>query len=399
MRIRETGLFLGVLLASLLTAEVVLRFLAPVPAGTEAPPGESLRVTVKQTLPGLQPEITYQRNAYGLRTTARIPGPREPGVTRILCLGASTTDQATQSLEDMWCSRLAEGLNRQFAEASLRFEAAAFGRGGYRAVDLLAWAQDSLAAIQADLVVLLVGINDLALVGGPEYRYAGLDASLARSRAVRSHPKAEPSRLYRFCPAPFQLCRRVVHLKKRLSTNSLEWHSAELPRLRAEYRELPVVAEPRREPDPIVEFREAADSLTGLLQASGIRTVLVGQPTLWSAQATDEARATWWFGIQTPLGAVRPSGAWLSSEMARYNAVLESVARNRSAAYVDLPGMIPRTLEYFFDDCHFTDRGSAKVAELLASRIAVLLAAASLVHVGSGPHHAGPGESRRRKPL
>jgi len=32
---------------------------------------------------------------------------------------------------------------------------------------------------------------------------------------------------------------------------------------------------------------------------------------------------------------------------------------------VDLNGRIPKSLQYFFDDCHFTDLGSARVAEEL----------------------------------
>jgi lysophospholipase L1-like esterase len=328
---------------------------------------------VKQQLPGLKSEITYERNGYGLRTADSIPGPRSPGVTRILCLGASTTDQATQDLEDTWCHRIGAGLSGRFAGPQRRFETAAYGRGGYRAVDLLAWAQDSLDAIDPDIVVVLVGINDLAFMGGAGYRYQGLDSSLANSREVRGpKPPPSPSLARRLCPAALQLCRRLRLLREG-NRGRLEWHSANLPRLREEYRNLPSVREPVRSPDPAVEFREAVDSLVRVLQARGIKPVLLSQPTLWSAHASEEEQAALWFGIQTPAGKVRPDGAWLSREMARYDSILEAVAAHRSISFVDLATRIPRSLEYFFDDCHFTDKGSRQVALEVMETVALLI--------------------------
>ena len=370
MRKGDVALLFGGLVLSLTLGELALRALAPLPHGPE---NRGYRTVVKQQLPGLKREISYERNPYGLRTADSIPGPKSSDVTRILCIGASTTDQATQDLEDTWCNRLGAGLSRRFDGQQRRFETASYGRGGYRAVDLLAWAQDSLAPIDPDIVVVLVGINDLAFVGGAGYRYQGLDSSLANSRAVRG-PKSPPSLSLarRLCPDALQLCRRL-RLLRQGNSDRLEWHSANLPRLREEYRNLPSVREPARSPDPAVEFREGVDSLVGFLQARGIKPVLLSQPTLWSADASEEEQAVLWFGVHTPAGKVRPDGAWLSREMARYDSILEAVALRRAISFLDLAARIPRNLEYFFDDCHFTDRGSQQVALELIGTVAALI--------------------------
>jgi hypothetical protein len=37
-------------------------------------------------------------------------------------------------------------------------------------------------------------------------------------------------------------------------------------------------------------------------------------------------------------------------------------AENVGFEYIDLDASMPKTLDYYFDDCHFTDKGSARVA-------------------------------------
>jgi lysophospholipase L1-like esterase len=332
-----------------------------------------MNLPVRQSLPGLKPEVLYRRNAYGLRTGAGIPGPKAPETVRLLCLGASTTDQATQNLEDTWCAKLAAKLNSRFRDTGTRIESASYGRGGYRSVDLLAWAEDSLPAVEPDVVVVLTGINDLAWNGGPEYRYRGLGSALAHSRRVREpKPDRPPGILRRICPAASQLCQRLA-LVVRGRPSSLEWHSANLPRLRQDYRKLPSAETIVRDPDPIVEFRDATDSLLGFLRARGITPVLLGQPVLWSPGLGRAERDALWFGVATARGSIRPSLEWLAHEMERYNAESERIARERHAVYLDLDGRIPKTLDYFFDDCHFTDRGSDLVAsEILPVMVEVL---------------------------
>ena len=37
--------------------------------------------------------------------------------------------------------------------------------------------------------------------------------------------------------------------------------------------------------------------------------------------------------------------------------------------FIDLDALLPKTLEYFYDDCHFTEKGSERVAEVLSEKI------------------------------
>jgi hypothetical protein len=138
------------------------------------------------------------------------------------------------------------------------------------------------------------------------------------------------------------------------------WH---YPTLRRKYRALPYVDAPIRSPDPIDEFRESVAWLFGFLQRSDIKLIALGQPVLWRANMTAEEQDSLWFPASTAEGPVRPSTAWLLNEMQRYNRAQKEEAEKLGFDYVDLDRLVPKSLEYYYDDCHHTDKGSARVAE------------------------------------
>ena len=106
---------------------------------------------------------------------------KDEGAIRIICLGASTTDQPTQDTENIWCSLLESELE---TATSFEVETAALGRGGWRAVDLLYWVNQNIDEYAPDFVIVLMGINDLTWGGGPNYSYDGLSEILAVKRRL-----------------------------------------------------------------------------------------------------------------------------------------------------------------------------------------------------------------------
>ncbi len=345
--------FAAVLAVCAAGAELVLRFAAPLPA--------EQRLRLRQDLPGLSPEIVYERNAFGFRALSMRTREKPPGVVRVFCLGASTTDQATQSTEDTWCGHLERRLGPELANRGRGLETAAFGRGGMRAADLLHFARTELPAYEPDLVVTLLGVNDLAWNGGPEYRYDG---------SPEPRPEARPAEPGWRCRELSELCRRLWLARERLANwwglrtgRAVEWHSRHLPELRRERRAHPQVDPPVRDPDPLREFSDATAALIALLRESGVQVVVLGQPVLWKPRLSTDEAAALWFPVATPEGNVSPSGAWLAAEMARYNEAQRRHAQALGADYLDLDRRIPKDLDHYFDDCHFTDRGSALVAE------------------------------------
>jgi lysophospholipase L1-like esterase len=360
-RLVNLAVFVGVGLLCLGLTELVLWAVAPLSLEE--------RVEFHQSLPGLQETVVYERDALGLRTAAASANDVGPWDTRrILCLGGSTTEQVPQSFHDTWCGSLAEKINDRLAESGsgTRVESAIFGRGGFRTVDVFDWATENLDAVDPDLVIVLLGVNDLAWNGGPEYSYDGLESAIAASRSRWGESLSLGGR----CRQVMQLCRRLALAKRRLQhlragpdAARIEWHSDSLPSLRETYRKTAEVSSFDRDPDPITEFGDALDAMASLVTERELPLVVLGQPVLWHEGLSDEEAAALWFRPATPTGPVRVAPGVLAGEMDRYNSLQQDIARRHGAWFVDLDARIPRTLEYFFDDCHFTDVGSHRVAE------------------------------------
>jgi len=355
-------------LFSMLLAESALRIVAPL-AGR----GDELRFPVRQQIPGLRSEARYERNGFGFRSLSMTTAAKPPRTLRVVVLGGSTTDEATHDTRDMWSGRLEARLSEALAPLGLAVQVLAYGRPGHTIVESLAFARQHLLGFEPDLVISLHGINELAWRGGPDYSYDG------SSIAASAHP-AWPARAEDFCLDSLQLCRRVRVAKNRLGIwwalrrgRALGWQSDELPVRRAEYASLPFVAAPVRRSDPSAELRDGLAALLDWARSEQLDAVVLGQPTLWEATPSTEERATYWFAIQTPDGPVRADPAWMASELRRYNQLQREVTSQRGFAFFDLEPTLPKDLDHFIDDCHFTVHGSDRVAAQLAPLVAEML--------------------------
>ena len=100
-------------------------------------------------LPGRAP-FSVRVNALGFRGAERSPG-KPPGVFRIVCVGASNTYGAELSDHQTWPHQLEARLNR--GAAGRRFEVWNLGVSGYNSLQLVAVAEQALAAHSPDLII------------------------------------------------------------------------------------------------------------------------------------------------------------------------------------------------------------------------------------------------------
>lgn len=362
-------------LIMILFTEAILWFMAPQPLNM------AIRVNMEQDLPGLSPSVTYERNELGLRSLSLNTPEKPAGTFRILCLGASTTDQPTQNTADTWSGQLETIMNERFASKNLRVEVGAYGRGGDKILHRFIWAIQNIRVLKPDLVILLEGINDMCFNGGQTYVYPGFQKQL-NIYANRSdkwdnffmenymgQDQTALLALRRYS----QIARRFVNLRRNLQLRSArqsglvkEWHSAAMPTLRKEYLAYPFRETPVRLMDPLREFGDGMAAMTGALKVDEIPVIVMSQPALWKPEMPPEEMARLWFWVETREGRVRASTAWLSGELARYNETQKQIAEHFGARFIDLAEQVPRNLDMFFDDCHFTDAGSRYAAEAIA---------------------------------
>ena len=71
-------------------------------SGLRATQTEAVEIEYEQKIHGVKTSISYTRDRWGLRSISTINVPKPPGVIRILCLGASTTDSANHNARDAW---------------------------------------------------------------------------------------------------------------------------------------------------------------------------------------------------------------------------------------------------------------------------------------------------------
>ena len=357
------------LVAAFVLVEAAFWLILPLPDPFDESTEDS--VAVKQNLPGLKPEIRYVRNSFGFRSLSLRSHDKGERTIRIIALGASTTDQPTQNTEDMWSALLEGKLKAHFAGRDVGIEVAAWGRGGDRVVQRVLRCERSLGRLRPDIAVVLEGINDLTWNGGASYWY-DRGVRIRNVRQIRQKAARPDWRrgLRMAVTSVSQVTRRIGVARQQFATGdavtagrAIEWSSRNLPELREKYRQLPRKTTLERTPDPIVEFADGIRMLVACLKRHGSAVLLLGQPTLWRAGMSRQEQAALWMAVSTADGPVRPTGAWLDREISRYNGVQRALARRMSAQYLDLDDRIPRTLDMFFDDVHFTDAGSRRVAD------------------------------------
>jgi len=367
---KKIGVAAASALAVLLLAELVLR-LAPGPDAYRIyPPGlDQTFEPIPEIMPGVGPRARFRVNSLGFRGDELPEGP----CYRILALGGSTTECAFVDQDVSWPQLVQTGL----AEASGRCVwVANAGRSGFTSRRHVVQLRYLLAQEPSfDAVVLLVGVNDLCkrLESGEEeppqaeLTPEGVGVWQCFSIVPRG---ADPTRPLLKRTALFELARS---LKQRLpSAKHQDVAGLKYRRWRRNRRN---ASEFRRElPDlerALAAYRANLRECAELARAAGTRLVLVTQPSIWRPELPPELRGLLWLGgtgdYQREVGLPYYDAVAMAEGMRRYNDALREVAEEEGLELIDLAPALPKDDSSFYDDVHFNDGGSRRVAELITS--------------------------------
>ncbi|MFY9345300.1 MAG: SGNH/GDSL hydrolase family protein [Planctomycetota bacterium] len=290
---------------------------------------------------GVSAETHYTANSLGVR------GPEWPergGARRILCVGGSTTECLLLDDRETWPQLVAERLARGGGPVCWVGDV---GRSGYATSDHLRLLENEALLRQVDDVVFLVGINDLqrAMKGRRLDTPFGLRPLYERSVAFRLIDQAQNVRRTR---------RR--HLEE--SQDGSNYPLRRQQRAAARVETSPPDLGPAR-----AQYHRNLEAIADQCARLGVRAWFVTQPVLWREHITAADEATLWLGLFGDDS--RPGTAWLAREMAAFNDELRTFCRERNLGLVDL-APLDGDPACFYDDCHFTREGAARVAELVA---------------------------------
>jgi lysophospholipase L1-like esterase len=201
---------------------------------------------------------------------------------------------------------------------------------------------------EIDCAVFLIGINDLskALSGDENRIRAGLPPRWRRSRWMES-------------------IAWLVRAHEARGTLEVEDEAGDVYSARRQRRQQAKLDSER--PDLAVALAEFGGRVRRIVQIRterGVRPVFLSQPVLWRDGLTADQEALLWFG-RLENGSYLTTQA-LRESMDLYNGQLRRICAELDVEFVDLSSM-SGIGEYFYDDCHFSEAGARRVAELVAA--------------------------------
>ena len=356
---------------TLAAAEIALRVWYPAPTRHYVwPPG--LRVDFEPTdaaTPGVSGVGRFRTNRLGLRSD-------EPFVDAgrvVYVLGGSTAADLYLDQEEAWVHLVQESLNQRPGQP--RTWVGNLARPSLASLHHLIHLERLLPELpRADLLVALVGINDLQLALKSSYLDpATPDTHLAWAFALRPPTGEAGDRL-----ATIRAARLVWQTWRQSRLGLVQTRTAEgYARLRQCRQTAPAENLVDVLPDlapALREYRRNLVAIAARARSYGAPLLLLTQPTLWAAEMGPAERG------RLLAGGIGPIKTWcghqryyspraLAEGMRAFNDVLRGVCRLPDLQCRDLAAAVPARAEYFYDDMHLSEAGARLVAELVTSWI------------------------------
>ncbi len=322
-------------------------------------------------LKGASEQSSLTINAQGMR------GDPLPGDQRyqLLAIGGSTTICAYLDDADAWPRVVQERLEGELGAGSVWV--GNVGRPGHTTAQHQLQLEKLIAQYpKIDAVLMLVGINDMlvrvSLLRDPvALPSAGSDQELHRAFSVFPGWDAGSPWYRRTAISRFLVARRWRLPGERAEGPLVDTWGDFIGRSR-DYRrqttsflpELPGMSE------GLGGYEKSLNGIVDAAQAAGVRLIFLTQPTLWREGLSPEENARLWMGgprfDRLAPGVEFYSVHALADGMAQYNQTLLRVCRERGVECIDVASQLPRDGTVYFDDAHYTVKGSRQLAQVVA---------------------------------
>jgi lysophospholipase L1-like esterase len=368
------GSMLVALVLSLGVGEAVLRAAAGRSAAYQAwtphrrmafrlPPGRA---------PGIGAHSQFSANADGIRGDSFSAAQHY----RILAVGGSTTECLLLDDSLAWPHLLQEALNQHVGRGAggggdAQIWVGNVGRSGLRAAHNALHVQYLLPEYpHIDAIIVLVGINDFQNRLGRDGE-APVEMTQLMQMAFDELPR-------RYRPGPSykrtEIWRRLRTLKAWIGKqgpiqddrgdNLVTWqrHRQTAARIRESLPDLgPALAAYRHDLNAIIDGAARFNA----------RVILATQPAMWRPGLPAGLKDLLWLGgvgdFQVETGKDYYSVEALARGLDQYNQALLEVCRTRGVECIDLAAAVPKDTTIFYDDVHFNERGSKRLAQILST--------------------------------
>lgn len=311
-------------------------------------------------LSGMGEKARFTTNNLGFRGSDLIM-PKPPGELRIFMVGGSTTEcvylDDTLAITYVLESYLGENLPK---DVTPRVYGA--GKSGDRSYDHLAMIGQRIIHLEPDLIIVFCGITDLtAAIYNADY----LHMPEAEGRKITFFDQAK------YILTEFQLPRRLYYVYKGIlkpptgdeALTSISFKSNY--KRQVELRKTSPQANDRPRVD-LEPYRKNLISIIGLARSHNTGMVLMTQATTWDSHIDPHA-TDWIWG--TYKDGLNYREDFMDDAMTAYNNVMRQVGIETGTPVFDMALLMPKSLDFFYDDCHFNIAGARKAGRLLGDFI------------------------------
>ncbi len=285
----------------------------------------------------------------------------------IFAIGGSTTQGYDYAYEKTWCQVLEKDL-----EASLKSPINVYngGTAGAAMFDHIALLQNRTIHLQPDMVILFAGVNDLNLLLGDDNIYRFDDVFETQ----------ESISWYKLGLARFTLYKLFLNAKRRVHANedSPLFRKADendttipegTPVQFADHKAPPIETEalPLGK-NPVLDYdyySRMVRSFIATCKVNNIPVVVMTQPTTWKSSDERLQKYHWMHKNREN----KFSKEFMQNSMDLMNNNVQQICENQKVPLLRIEKLIPNNGEYFYDDCHFTPKGSVFVGNTLAEFI------------------------------
>jgi lysophospholipase L1-like esterase len=321
----------------------------------EYPRDYTAKTIPEEGLPGMtRGPNRFTTNNMGFRGGPLVR-PKPAGEFRIFLVGGSTTECFYIDDDKELGAVLQRALN-ETAPAGTRVAVYNVGLSGAASDDHVAMIDQRLVHLQPDMIVVFSGINDLLRsMHGWDYLH------------YLPYEPVPRMAWYKRLILMSQIARRLYYFKHNIVMSESE-RQQQRP-LRSDYaakigleRTIPPTDSVPRTDVP--SYATNLETLVGVSEAQGFQLVFMTQQTTWNSAVDPEAKRWQWMRL---CNGVTYREDRMDAALESLNDAMRRVAGERGVPLYDLARELPKSLEYFYDDCHFNDRGAATTAQALAT--------------------------------
>jgi hypothetical protein len=115
----------------------------------------------------------------------------------------------------------------------------------------------------------------------------------------------------------------------------------------------------------LAPFARNLENFARIARGKGMRVLIATEPYLYRVDASDQEREVFLFPMTCLENGRQPDIASMKNGMDAFNGSARHVAEKCGVHFFDLEPQIPKTLEYFYDDIHYTLKGNVAVAQAM----------------------------------